>query len=112
MDPDSDPAIFIIDLQDANKNHFFFFSLLFFEGTFTSFFRDKSKKESQNIRNQVFSYHFCMMIEGSGSIPLTSGSRSGFGTTTLLDKHYSGLLGPDYMAICTGLPIPVCINLS
>ncbi len=45
----------------------------------------KSLKESQNSRNQVFSYYFCMMIEGSGSragsgsIPLTSGFGSGSG---------------------------------
>ncbi len=38
---------------------------------------DKNKKESQNCRNQGFSYYFCMMIEGSGSIPLTNGSVSG-----------------------------------
>ncbi len=39
----------------------------------------KSQKDSQNSRNQGFSYYFCMMIEGSGSgsIPLTSGSGSG-----------------------------------
>jgi hypothetical protein len=42
----------------------------------------KIQKESQNIRNQGFSYYFYMMIEGSGSgagsgsIPLTSGSGS------------------------------------
>ncbi len=37
------------------------------------------QKESQNRRNQGFSYYFCMMIagSGSGSIPLTSGSGSG-----------------------------------
>jgi hypothetical protein len=50
MDPDSDqdqdPAIFVIDLQDANKkkkkifvNNLF--CLLLFEGTFKSFFKDK-----------------------------------------------------------------------
>jgi len=33
MDPD--PAIFVIDLQDANKNKFFF-CLLLFEGTVPS----------------------------------------------------------------------------
>jgi hypothetical protein len=41
MDPDSDtdpdPAIFVSDLQDVNK----VFCLLLFEGTFTSFFKDK-----------------------------------------------------------------------
>ncbi len=76
MDPD--PAIFVIDLQDDSKNYFLtqFFCLLLFECTFTSFFKDKCQKESQNRRNQSFSYYFCMMIEGSGSIPLTSGSGS------------------------------------
>ncbi len=49
-----------------------FFCILLFEGIFTSFFKDKKSKRSQNI----FCY-FCLMIEGSGSIPLTnlSGSR-------------------------------------
>jgi hypothetical protein len=39
MDPDSnpDPAIFIIDLQDANKK----IIIKSFEGTFTSFLKDK-----------------------------------------------------------------------
>jgi hypothetical protein len=73
MDPD--PAIFVIDLQDANKKLFIFnfFCLLLFEGTFTLFFKDK---KSQNSKNQGFSYYFYMMIEGSGSIPLTNGSGS------------------------------------
>ncbi len=44
MDPDPDPAIFVLDLQDANKKLFFYLSFLFitFEGTFTSFFYDKN----------------------------------------------------------------------
>ncbi len=83
---DPDPAIFVIDLQDASKKLIFltqFFCILLFEATFTSFFKDK-QNEWQNSRNQGFSYYFCMMIEGSGSgsragsgsgsIPLTSGS--------------------------------------
>jgi hypothetical protein len=41
MDPD--PAIFVIDLQDTKKK---VFSLLLFEGTFTSFFEDKKSKRS------------------------------------------------------------------
>ncbi len=56
----SDPAIFVIDLQDGNKKYFFssnFFLLL-------------------NSRNQCFSYYFCLMIEGSESVPLTN--RSGW----------------------------------
>jgi hypothetical protein len=71
---------FAIDLQDASKKLIFqqnFLCLLLFEATFTSFFKDKKSKESQNSKNQGFSYNFCMMIEGSGSIPLTSGSGSG-----------------------------------
>ncbi len=82
-----DPAIFVIDLQDANNSQFFspkFFCLFLFEGTFTSFFKDKKfLKKSLNSRNQGFSYFFCLVIEGSrsgsgsGSIPLTDGSGSG-----------------------------------
>ncbi len=49
------------------------------------FSKIKIQKESQNRRNQGFSYYFSMMIEGSGSgsregsgsIPLTSGFGSG-----------------------------------
>jgi hypothetical protein len=47
MDPDPDPAIFVIDLQDASKigtNLTQFFLLITFEGTFTSFFKDKKSK--------------------------------------------------------------------
>jgi hypothetical protein len=43
------PAIFVTDLQDANKKLPVFFSkffyLLIYEGTFTSFFKTKSHKE-------------------------------------------------------------------
>ncbi len=56
---------------------YYFFCLLLFEGTFKTFFKDKNQKESQNSTNQGFSYYFCKMIEGSGSIPLTNGSGSG-----------------------------------
>ncbi len=81
-----DPAIFVIDLQDVSKK-------LIFEHNFFCYFlklhlhhftKIKSQKEYQNIRNQGFSYYFCIVIEGSGSragsgsgsIPLTSGSGS------------------------------------
>ncbi len=58
-DPAPDPAIFAIDLKEC---------LLLFEDTFTSFFKDKKIiKKSQNSRIQGFSYHFCLVIEGSGS---------------------------------------------
>jgi hypothetical protein len=58
MDPDSDPAVFVIDLQDANKKQILtkkFFCLLLFEGTFTSFFKDeKSKRSHQTVGIKVF----------------------------------------------------------
>ena len=47
MDPDL--AIFVTDLQDANKKLIFlkeFFCLLLFEGTFTLFLKDKKSKRS------------------------------------------------------------------
>jgi hypothetical protein len=45
MDPD--PAIIVIDLKGTNKkliSFLNFFCLLLFEGTFTSFFKDKKSK--------------------------------------------------------------------
>ncbi len=56
-----------------------FSAYYFLEVHLHNFSKIKSQNESQNIRNQGFSYYFCMMIEGSGSgsIPLTSGSGSG-----------------------------------
>jgi hypothetical protein len=47
MDPDPDPALFVIDLQDASKKLIFqhnFFCLLLFEAKFTSFSKDKKSK--------------------------------------------------------------------
>jgi hypothetical protein len=47
MDPDPDPAIFVIDLQDASKKLIVyqnFFCLLLFEAPVTSFFKDKKSK--------------------------------------------------------------------
>ncbi len=72
------------------KNKFFntiFSTYDFLKLHLPHFSKIKIQKESQNSRNQGFSYFFCMMIEGSGSgsragsgsgsIPLTSGSGSG-----------------------------------
>ncbi len=88
MDPDPDPAIFVIDLQDVSKKLIFntiFSAYYFLKVHLHHFSKIKSQEESQNRRNQGFSYYFCMMIEGSGSgagsgagsIHLTSGSGSG-----------------------------------
>jgi hypothetical protein len=49
------------------------FCLLLFEGAFTSFFKDK---KSYGGRKTV-GIKFCLMIEGSRSVPLTNGSGSG-----------------------------------
>jgi hypothetical protein len=48
LDPDPDPDIFVIDLQDAKKKKIKkkFFCLLLFEVTFTSFSKDKKSKRS------------------------------------------------------------------
>jgi hypothetical protein len=67
MDPD--PAVFVIDLQDANKKTTFFqsFSACFFLKVHLHHFsKIKSHKEIKNSTNQVF-FNFCSMIEGSGS---------------------------------------------
>jgi hypothetical protein len=60
---DSDPAIFVSDLQDPTKS----FMLVHIH----HFSKIKSHKE------QGFFPHFCLMLEGSGSEPLTNGSGSG-----------------------------------
>jgi hypothetical protein len=45
MDPD--PAIFILDLQEDATKKSKFFCLLLFEGTFTSFLKDKKSLRSR-----------------------------------------------------------------
>jgi hypothetical protein len=55
---DLDPAIFVIDLQDANKNKFFntiSSASYFLKLQLHHFSKIKSQKESQNSRNQGFS---------------------------------------------------------
>ncbi len=61
-DPDPHPALFVSDLQDANKNIIF---LVFFAYYFMKVI--KSHKKSQNSRNQGVSYTFCFKMEESGS---------------------------------------------
>ena len=62
-DPDSDPdpAIFVNDLQDASKKLIFnaiFSAYYFLKVHLHHFSKIKSQKESQNSRNQGFSYYF------------------------------------------------------
>ena len=46
-------------------------------------FSKMSQKEVTKSKNQGFSYYFCLMIEGSGSISLTNGYGSGSATLEL-----------------------------
>jgi hypothetical protein len=72
LDSDADPALFVVDLQEANKKLIKkkFFCLLLFEGTFTSFFKDrKSKRSHKTVRIKVFLIILLdnrRMMEGSG----------------------------------------------
>jgi hypothetical protein len=64
MDPDPDPNIFVIELQDASKKLIFnrIFSACYFLKVHLHYFsKIKSQKVSQNSRIQDFSYYFCMM---------------------------------------------------
>ncbi len=59
MDPDAvpDPALFIIDLQVANKKLILkkFSCILLFEGSFTSFFKDKkSERSHKTVEIKIF----------------------------------------------------------
>ncbi len=70
MDLDPDPAVFVINLQDASKKLIFntiFSAYYFLKLHLHHFSKIKSQKESQNSRNQGFSYYFCVLLEGSGS---------------------------------------------
>jgi hypothetical protein len=104
-DPDLDPdhAIFVIDLQDANKNQLKkkIFCLLLFEGTFTLFFKDKKSKRSHKTVGIMLDDR--RMIEGSGSgsrsIPLTK------------DQEHWIILYLEYQSVCPfiriGSPSPL-----
>jgi hypothetical protein len=64
MDPD--PPIFVIVLQEANKKIILkkFFCLLLFEGTFTSFFKDKkSKRRNKTVGIKVFLLYWIRIQE-------------------------------------------------
>ncbi len=58
---DPDPAIFVIDIQDANTKQIFYFivsAYYFLKVHLHLFSKIKSQKESQNSRNQGFSSIF------------------------------------------------------
>ncbi len=90
MDPDPEPgsgSCYFRHWPSRWQQNTIFSAYYFLKVHLHHFSKIKSQKESQNIRNQGFSYYFWMMIEGSGSgtgagpgpIPLTSGSGSGSG---------------------------------
>jgi hypothetical protein len=119
MDPDSDPdpAIFVIDLQDASKKLIFntiFSAYYFLKVHLHHFSKIKSQKESQNRRNQGFSYYFCMMVEESGSIPLTSGSGSGTGRpkNRWIRIRNTGLFYPTYPSHFSHRPLKQTKNIA
>ncbi len=91
MDPD--PAIFVLNLQDANKKTFFSVFLLItpWRYIYITLTIKKVAKVSQNSRNQSFSYYFCLMIEGSGS-KRPKNVRSGSGSTGFLSKILKRIL--------------------
>ncbi len=66
---DPDPSIFIIDLQDEQNNKFSYksFSAYYFLKVLLHHFSKVISQKSQNSGNQGFSYHFCLIIQGSGS---------------------------------------------
>jgi hypothetical protein len=68
-DMDPDPAIFIINLQDASQKTFFFSfaAYCYLKVHLHNFSKIKSKKRHKTVGIKVFSYYFCLMIEGSGS---------------------------------------------
>ncbi len=73
MDPDPDldpdPAIFIIDLQDGNKNLYKKFFLLLSEGTFTWFFKHKMSKRSHKTKGiKVFLTIFACWLKNDWRI--------------------------------------------
>ncbi len=76
---DLDPAISISDLQDGNEKFVFpnSFRFLLFDATYTSFFKyKKSLRSHETVGNKAFLL-FCLIMEGSGSEPRTTGSGSG-----------------------------------
>jgi hypothetical protein len=58
--------------QNKGKKNFVTLFNELFEGTFTSFFKDKKTKKSQNCRtrNQGFPCYFFLMMEGSRSVKI------------------------------------------
>jgi hypothetical protein len=74
-DPDPDPAIFVIDLQEAYKKNNFFL-LITFEGISTSFLKDKKKCCGSGSDDPDLLDPYAFESPGSGSISQRYGSGS------------------------------------
>jgi hypothetical protein len=81
--PDSGFRILLFSLVTFRTSKKFFWVLSFFAYYFLKvhfhhFSKIKSHTEvTKQYRNQCFSYYFCLLTEGSGSVSLTNGSGSG-----------------------------------
>jgi hypothetical protein len=103
MDPDSDPDptpdpdVFVSDLYDDNKKNFkSFFAYYFLKLHLHKFSKIKSHKNHKTVEIMFFSYYFCLIIEGSGSVshhadpggPKTYGSCGSGSATLQINKAY------------------------
>ncbi len=81
-DPAPDPALFVIDFQDAKKKRFFsdLFCLLLSVGTLTSVFKVMMSLRSHYTAEIKVVNFLCLLMEGSesgaGSVPNNYGSGS------------------------------------
>jgi hypothetical protein len=97
-EPDPDPTIFVIDLQNTNKKRIFltkFSGYYFLKVHFYFYHFSKVQKKSQNSRNQGFSYFFCLVIEESGSGPIHLPNGSGSGRPREVDLEKGSVANPD-----------------
>jgi hypothetical protein len=79
-DPALDPAIFVSDFQDANKEFFFsiFFSYCFLHCRYIfQPSKIKSHKEVTKQQKSRFFHIFCLLMEGSGSVQIITDTDPG-----------------------------------
>jgi len=75
----------VLRIHDISFSAYYFFKVHLHH-----FSKIKSHKEVTKSRNKVFSYYFCLMIEGSGSVPRTNGSGSGSRKPKTIVSYGSG----------------------